>query len=132
MTSEWEETSMTHQRQPSAAMREKNSCRSRDSGVVLSVCRLLSPTTAPFVPMRPTLSPVQYSIMFFMSMETVVLPLVPVTPTIFSPSAGLPKKLAAASARAALVSSTMTNGTSQAGFSMHSTAAAPAFTAAGI
>ncbi len=64
------------------------------SGVVRRFGRVSSPIMEQTVPIRPVFTPAA-SMMLFTRKEVVVLPLVPVMPSIISFSAGLPKYSAA-------------------------------------
>ena len=108
--SAWLETSMTTASSPAASMSAKVRCRSMASGVVRATACCSPPTIAVTVPSRPVLRPPASSTARTRKAD-VVLPLVPVIPTVVSRAVGSPASAAAAGAIAARTSSTRTSGT---------------------
>ena len=83
------ETSITQASHPSSAMRRSRACRSLLSGVVWRRGRRQPGHSAPLVPISPTLYPAAASTAAS-RWAVVVLPLVPVMPTIVMRRAGPP------------------------------------------
>ena len=129
-TSECDDTSMTACVQPASTIRRRSFCNSYVSGVVCSVCSTSSPMTFAFVPIRPTFVCRHCSSMCLISVVTVVLPLVPVTPIMVSSRDGLPKNSQQMRDSARRLSATRIYGISTSGFFWQSTTAAPRATAA--
>ena len=123
-----EETSITHASSAAATICAKQRCSSIASGVVLTVASRLPPMICSTVPISPVCLP-DASSNARVRKAVVVLPLVPVMPTICSCSVGLPLSRAAIGAIAARTSSTTTSGTPSPSSRSVSKAAAPRATA---
>ena len=94
MSSACAETSMITLCMPASTMRRSSVCVSMGSGVVRRLGMVSSPIIEQTVPIRPVLMPAA-SKMLLTRKLVVVLPLVPVMPSIISFSAGRPKYSAA-------------------------------------
>ena len=101
---------MTTASSPAASMSAKVRCRSMASGVVRATACCSPPTIAVTVPSRPVRRPPASSSARTRKAD-VVLPLVPVIPTVVSRAVGSPASAAAAGAIAARTSSTRISGT---------------------
>ena len=89
MSRAWAETSMITHCTPASTMRRRRVWVSMGSGVVRRLGTVSLPIMEQTVPIRPVLMPAA-SMMDFTRKLVVVLPLVPVMPSIISFSAGLP------------------------------------------
>ena len=107
-----EETSITAATSLPSRIARNVGCRSIASGVVRTTGRSAPPTHDVTVPISPVWRP-DASSSARVRYEVVVLPLVPVIPTIASSAVGSPARRAAAGAIAARTSSTSTSGDGQ-------------------
>ena len=108
----WLLTSMAAKVQPASAMRRRNPLRAMGWGVVCSAAVDSVSTILATVESSPARSPMARA-MLYSSVATVVLPLVPVTPTSESSSEGSPKKREAIRPRASRLSATVMRRTSE-------------------
>ena len=125
-----EETSITQAASPPARICANSRWRSIASGVVRTTGRSSPPTTEVTVPISPVRIPPASS-RSRTRKAVVVLPLVPVIPTVRSAAVGSPWKRAAAAAMATRTSPTTTCGTGRSSSWVTTRPAAPRATASG-